>query len=49
LRAENGQYMWRAKDGQGGQAARELPIENMDPITWLKQQKLAKGKGDDLA
>jgi hypothetical protein len=41
--------MWCAKYGQGGKAARELPIENMDPITVLKQQKLAKGKGDDLA
>jgi hypothetical protein len=41
--------MWCAKYGQGGKTTRELPIENMDPITLLKQQKLAKGKGDDLA
>jgi hypothetical protein len=48
LAAEYGQSVWRAKYGQGRKAARELPTENMDPIIWLKQQKLAKGKGEDL-
>jgi hypothetical protein len=41
--------VWCAKYGQGGKAARDLPRENMNPIISLKQQKLAKGKGDNLA